>query len=133
MEIRTLTEVNVGSIEFDQTDKGTSVCKFSVADNYQDRDNNDVTAWTNCKAYGYLADMLNNNDAKGRRVSISGEMNYWEYQGEQYSELRVSSVRFVDSKGKRRAGSGSNGRSRKRKKTNATDNEKFVPDDDLPF
>lgn len=52
METVTLSDVNVGTIEFDETRGGTTVAKFSVADNHRNRDGEETTAWTRCKAYG---------------------------------------------------------------------------------
>lgn len=152
MEIRTIGPARVGEPEFDTTaNKGTPVAKFGVAENFEDRDGNEITVWTNCKAYGYLAKMIANANAKGRRVIVNGEMNYWEYQGEQYSEMRVNNIRFLDAKDQNNGGGGGAFDQSQNGQSNAFDQsqpqqqqpaqqsagggggETFEPDDELPF
>ena len=87
--------------------------------------------------------MLRDNNAKGRRVSLSGEKEYWTHQDEIYSELKVNSLRFVDAKSKRSggrsggrsrngSGGGSGGGSRSQNRSQKEEDD-FVPDDELPF
>lgn len=149
MDIRTIGPARCGTPEFDTTaNKGTPVAKFGVAENYTDRDDNEFAVWTDVKAYGYQAKMIANADAKGRRVIVTGEMRYWQYQGEQYSEMVLSSIRFLDAKDQNAGGGSfdqssgqqdsfdqSNGQSKQEKQpANAGGgDDPFEADDEMPF
>lgn len=144
MELRTLSPVNVGQVEYEKTDGGTPVAKFGVALNTQDRSGNEMTVWTNAKCYGYLAKMMHKNDAGGRRVTVTGKMEYWEYQGEEYSVLQVHEIRFLDAKGQSGGGGfdqsqGSNDDAfdqtppSEQPADSGGGDQVFEPDDEMPF
>jgi single-stranded DNA-binding protein len=97
MDIRTLSDVTLQNLEFGETGNGNLKADFAVANDQQGQDGEEFANWTNCTAYGYLARMLKNNKSEGRRVSLSGEMDFWLHNGDQYEKLVVNSLRYVDS------------------------------------
>jgi len=138
MIIKTIPDVPVRSLEFEETRGGTLVAKFAVVKDVQDNSGNEFPVWQDCKAYGYLAEMLQNNNGEGRRVSISGEMEYWQYEGDTYNALNVSSLRFVDAAGQSSGSTGTPSKQRSPQsgptdQSQGSQEEDFIPDDDLPF
>lgn len=134
MEIKTIADARLQQLEFDTTQGGTPVAKFAVVFDQEDNNGNEISVWQNCKVYGYLAKMLKNNQAEGRRVSVSGEMEYWEYEGSQYDVLSVDSLRFVDPVSDMDQRQGQSGPSDQRQQGGQQGSqESFEPDDDLPF
>lgn len=137
MEIRTYTEVMLQNLEMDETDGGTTVAKFSIVEDHTDRSDNEFGVWQNCRVYGYQAEMIRDNAAEGRRVSLSGQMEYWQYDGEIYEYLDVDSFRFVDArKDSKTPNKNQNQQQAPPKKTGSRppqEEEEFEPDGDLPF
>jgi single-stranded DNA-binding protein len=141
METVALSDVNIGNLDMTETNGGTVKAELSLADNQTDRDGNEVTGWHNAVCYGSTAEFVERNAQPGRRVSVSGTRNYWEYEGETYSAIDIDSIRFVDSPDEssggfgQSSGSGSSGQSSGNGGGNAG-GDHFDPgeeDDDLPF
>jgi len=134
MIIKIIPDVPVRNLEFEKTDGGTLVAEFSVVKDYQDNNGEEFPVWQDCKAYGYLANMLQNNNGEGRRVSLSGEMEYWQYEGNTYDALNVNSLRFVDSPSQDEPNDPSGPSKQQDPQPEPSDQEdEFVPDDQLPF
>lgn len=144
METVVLSDVNIGNLDMKETNGGTSKAELSLADNMEDRDGNEVTAWHNATAYGNTADFIARNAQKGRRVSISGTKRYWEYEGDMYNTIDIDSIRFVDNPDEDAGGfdqsqNGSQNGSQKQSQQGSSGGqfddgeEEFEPDDDLPF
>lgn len=146
METRVLSDVNIGNLDMKETNGGTTKAELSLADNQTDQGGEEVTAWHTAVAYGSTAEFIQRNAQPGRRVSVSGTMNYWEYEGDQYSSIDIDSIRFVDSPDEDAGGftqdSASSNGSRRSSGGSTTgpsggggssQEEEFVPDDEMPF
>ena len=71
-------------------EKGTSLCKLTLAINHKRGDNEEV-AFVDCEAWGKSAEILGEYLRKGSLLSVSGRLRQdkWEKEGKNYSKLLV--------------------------------------------
>ena len=111
------------------TQSGTAVCTFTLAVDrkFAKKDSGQPTAdFIPIVAWRKLAEIIGNNLAKGRRISVEGRIQVRSYDAQDGSkryvtEVVADEVEFLDSKSQTGApgGSGSFGST--------------VPDDEIPF
>ncbi len=78
--------------ELSFTNKGTALCKITVADNYKaNRDAEPEVSFIDVTLWGTLAENLANTCTKGSRVFVEGRLKQesWEKDGQQRSKLVV--------------------------------------------
>jgi len=92
--------------ELRYTQKGTAVCRFSIANNssyYKDDELQDEVTFVEVTTWAKLAEQCNEYLKKGRRVIVNGRIkqNKWEdSNGETHSKLIIigNQVHFLDTK-----------------------------------
>ena len=118
--------------EVKYTQSGTAVCTFTLAVDrkFAKKDSGQPTAdFIPIVAWRKLAEIIGNNLAKGRRISVEGRIQVRSYDAQDGSkryatEIVADEVEFLDSKAQTGAQSATGG------------NGSFgstVPDDEIPF
>lgn len=74
-------------------DKGTKVCRFSVAAKYYAR-GEEKTRWHNVDVFGALGERCQKYLEKGQSVVIVGECAYSEKDGKEYENMTALKVQF---------------------------------------
>lgn len=91
MQILTLTG-NVGrDPEVRTTQKGDTVCSFSVASK-QGYGRDAPTEWFRCTVWGKRGETIREHVRKGMKVTIVGEFTIGAYEGKPQYELRVNHI-----------------------------------------
>lgn len=74
-------------------DKGTKVCRFSVAAKHYAR-GEEKTKWHNVDVFGQLGERCQKYLSKGQHVVVVGECNYTEKDGKEYENMTALKVQF---------------------------------------
>ena len=119
--------------EVKYTQSGTAVCTFTLAVDrkFAKKDSGQPTAdFIPIVAWRKLAEIIGNNLAKGRRISVEGRIQVRSYDAQDGSkryatEIVADEVEFLDSKAQTGAQSATGG--------NGSSNGQTIPDEDIPF
>lgn len=68
--------------EIRQTAQGLKVANFSLATSKKNKNEEEITSWHRCTAFGKEADAIDLHTKKGTRLFIDGEIRYEEYEKE---------------------------------------------------
>ena len=82
-------------VELKQTQSGTSICTFSIANNKSyTKDGNKVenTGFYDCTAFGKTADLIHKYVKKGDKIAVLGSLNFssWEKDGKNMSKVNIN-------------------------------------------
>ena len=91
-----------------KTEKGTSLCKFSIANNryyYTNKGFKNEVSFFNVVAWGYLADKFALHLRKGRHILLTGQLrqdSYLSKLGEKKQKVYIlaSDIQYLDKKNK---------------------------------
>ena len=100
-----------GDLVLDYTAGGSAIGKFSIAvDHMKKKDGTADVSFFNCKAFGKLAENLNQYLKKGKQVCITGyfKQDRWEKDGQKQSRM-VLNCEEIQLLGGNSQGNGNNG------------------------
>ncbi len=86
----------IGNIQYRRVNDEFSVCDFSLAWSYKNKENEQITHWFSFKAYNKKAEFVNQYFHKGDPISITGHLST-ESWDTQEGEKRTKTVIVVDS------------------------------------
>lgn len=86
----------IGTLGKDPEMKG-AVCKFSIATNDGTKDK-PKTNWHNIAVFGAQADVAIKYLSKGKKVAITGRIDYNEHEGKVYTSILCNSLELLSPK-----------------------------------